>query len=77
MGIPNIAKIISHFALLKCICFRSCTTTIAAIKIDTNTENGTATSIGMKRMSKGTAINDSPKPNVERTNVARKIITKI
>jgi hypothetical protein len=52
-------------------------TTTAAIKIDISTEKGTAISIGIKRISKGTAIKDSPNPKVERNNVAKKIIAKI
>ena len=44
---------------------------------DKRTESGTATSMGRKRISNGTAINDSPKPRVERTNVATKLINRM
>jgi hypothetical protein len=52
-------------------------TTNAAIRIEISTENGTTISIGIKRVSNGTVINDCPKPKVERTNVAIKIIAKM
>ncbi len=74
---PKTAKIINHLALVKCICFLSCTTTTAAIKIDNRTERGTAISTGIKSMSNGTATRDSPKPKVERTTVAMKMTIKI
>ena len=52
-------------------------TTTAAIKIDINTESGTACYIGIKNDNMGTAIKDSPNPNVERTRVAMKMMNRI
>jgi len=49
----------------------------AAIVMDTNTENGTATSRGIKRDRSGTATSDSPNPKVERTRVAINITPKM
>nr|MBB6152648.1 hypothetical protein [Mucilaginibacter sp. SP1R1] len=44
--------------------------------MEIKTDSGTATSIGTKRLKSGTATKDSPKPKVERTNVAKKLIKK-
>lgn len=41
------------------------------------TDRGTAISTGRKKRNKGTAINDSPKPNVERTKDAIKLMRRI
>lgn len=71
---PNAAKIISHFALLKCIFEWSCNITTSATSIDIITANGTAVEIGMKRLNNGTAISASPNPNVERNKVAANAI---
>src|SRR5690348_12120832 len=38
------------------------------------TESGTATGNGIKRANRGTATSDSPKPKVDRTNVAKKLM---
>lgn len=38
------------------------------------TESGTAVSIGIASANSGTATSDSPKPNVDRTSVATKLI---
>jgi len=48
-----------------------------AITTDSITERGTATSIGRKSTNSGTAINDSPKPKVDRTKEAIKLIIRI
>jgi len=77
IGIPNMAKKISHFALLNWMWLWSWITTTKATKIDINTERGTAISSGINRMNSGTATKDSPKPKVERTKVAKKLIMKI
>lgn len=45
--------------------------------MDSITDNGTATSIGKKRRNKGTAIKDSPKPKVDLTSEAKKLIARI
>src|SRR5579863_676584 len=44
--------------------------------MDTITANGAAVSRGIRITSKGTAINASPKPRAERTNVAKNITPK-
>jgi len=45
---------------------------MAATVIDMRTASGAATSSGIERASKGTAINPSPKPKAERMRVAMK-----
>jgi len=50
---------------------------ISAITPDDITDNGTAISTGRKRRNKGTAINDSPKPSVDRTKEAMKLMIRI
>src|SRR5690606_3772059 len=52
-------------------------TITSAITIDIITDNGTAISTGKKRRNSGTAINDSPKPNVDLTNDAIKLMMRI
>lgn len=49
-------------------------TTISATRTDMRTERGTAVPRGIKSTKRGTAIRDSPKPSVERTRVAMKLI---
>lgn len=49
----------------------------SAITTDSITDNGTAISTGKKKRNSGTAINDSPKPNVERTKEARKLMRRM
>jgi len=41
------------------------------------TDKGTATLAGRKKRNKGTAIKDSPKPKVDRTNEATKLMKRI
>lgn len=41
------------------------------------TDKGTAISTGKNRRNNGTAISDSPKPKVDRTKEARKLIIRI
>jgi len=50
---------------------------INAITIDSITDNGTAVVAGRKNRKSGTAINDSPKPRVDLTSAAIKLITRI
>ena len=76
-GIPMRAQMMSHFALQKYTNLLSCTTTTAAITMESRTERVTAVSIGIKKMSRGTAISDSPNPKVDRTNVATKTMSRI
>jgi hypothetical protein len=45
--------------------------------MEIKTDSGTAESIGIKMLRRGTATKDSPKPKVERTSVAKKLIRKI
>ena len=52
-------------------------TTISATRTDMRTERGTAVPRGIKSTKRGTATRDSPKPNVERTRVAMKLISII
>jgi hypothetical protein len=44
---------------------------------DNITDKGTAMSTGKKSRNNGTAINDSPKPNVDLTSEAIKLIMRI
>ena len=52
-------------------------TMISAITADNMTDKGTAISMGRKKRNKGTAINDSPKPRVDRTKAAIKLMIRI
>ena len=45
--------------------------------MDNITDKGTAISIGKKRSNSGTAINDSPKPKVDLTREAKKLMMRI
>jgi len=45
--------------------------------MDNMTDSGTAISTGRKRRNSGTAIKDSPKPRVDRTKEATKLIRRI
>jgi hypothetical protein len=48
-----------------------------AITIDSITDRGTATFTGKIKRNKGTAISDSPKPKVDRTSEAIKLMKRI
>lgn len=45
--------------------------------MDNITASGTATSTGKNKRKNGTAINASPKPKVDRTKEAKKLIIRI
>jgi hypothetical protein len=47
-----------------------------AITIDSITDNGTAISTGKKRRNNGTATSDSPKPSVDLTSEAKKLMMR-
>ena len=49
----------------------------SAIITDSITDKGTAISTGRKKRKRGTATNASPKPKVERTKEAKKLIIRI
>jgi hypothetical protein len=48
----------------------------SAITIDSMTDNGTAISSGKKRRNNGTANSDSPKPSVDLTSEAKKLMMR-
>lgn len=50
---------------------------MSAMTIDIITDNGTAISMGKKSRNKGTAINDSPKPKVDLTSDAKKLMRRM
>src|SRR6185437_2346902 len=72
---PNSVDATSQPALRACTLCQSCTTTTAAMVMESNTASGAAILSGMQSASKGTATSASPNPKAERNNVARKTIT--
>ena len=70
-GMPTNVGASSQPVLRMWIFRQSCTTTTAAMTMESRTASGAATSMGMVSASNGTAISASPKPKVERTRVAK------
>ncbi len=75
-GIPNSVEKTSQPVESRWIFFQSCRTTTAAMVMEMRTVSGAATFTGMKKARSGTAMRASPKPNVDRIRVARKMMAR-